>query len=422
MDNFTKIEKFVAREVFDSRGVPTIEVSCVLESGVVGVYSVPSGKSTGAHEAVELRDNNPNYHNGNGVTKAISNVNDIVNQNLPKVSFNQSSLDEFLIKFDGTDNKSNLGANAILGVSISFARAFAKEQNKELFYYLGEIAENKTFNLPTPMVNIINGGKHAMNDLDFQEFMFVPIGFESFKQKFDVTLKIVNTLKDFLIKNNHSTLLGDEGGFAPVLKNNKQALSILRDSILKADYDFEQVKISLDVAGSSFYKDNLYKLCLDDEEVKQDHTYLDLTKFYESVVEEYPVFSIEDPFSEDDWNAFVNLNKQKKSEILIVGDDLTVTNHLKIEKAYQESAINAVLIKPNQIGTLSETIKSIKLTQKYNFVPIVSHRSGETMDDFIADLAVGLNCPFVKIGSPLKQERLIKYERLLEIENILNAQ
>lgn len=413
----TKIKSLEAREILDSRGNPTIEVLCVLESGATGVASVPSGASTGAHEAVELRDNDMGIYRGLGVSKAVSNVNTEISKLIVGKSLNQGGLDQALIELDGTPNKSRLGANAILGVSLAFARAFAQEQKVELYQYIGSLAGNNNFNLPEPAFNVINGGKHADSGLDLQEFMLIPVGFKSFTTKVEATTKVISVLKNILKSHGYSTGLGDEGGFAPQLQSNEETFEILVQAILKSGYTTDQFKIGIDAAASSFYSNQSYQIKI--YGVARELNSLEMVEWYKEIVSKYPVISIEDGLSEDDWEGFTKLNSELGDKIQIVGDDLTVTNRERIKLAVDRKSINSVLIKPNQIGTLTETINAIQDTQAQNWAPFVSHRSGETLDTFIADLAVGLSCKYIKAGSLARGERICKYNRLMQIEENL---
>ena len=409
----SKIKSVSAVEIIDSRGNPTLEVSCVLEGGFVGKASVPSGISTGKFEALELRDLDTKRFGGKGVLKAVLNVNEIINDSLTGKDFNQFDLDDWLVKLDGTENKSNLGANAILGVSLSFARAKALEEGKELFEYLGSLVSEKSFSIPSPMFNIINGGKHADSGLNIQEFMICPFGIDDFDEQLRAGAEIIYKLKELLISKGYSVSVGDEGGFAPHLKSNEEAFDLIREAIKMADYSDKKVGIAIDVASSSFFDGEFYNLSISGTEKRLNS--VELSLWYKDLISKYGIISIEDGFAEDDWDGFSRFKKECDTDLNIVGDDLTVTNEKRIEKAIKEDAINSVLIKPNQIGTLSETIRAILLTKKQNWKPFVSHRSGETTDTFIADLAVGLSCPFIKAGSINRGERVCKYNRLSEI-------
>ncbi|MEK7113388.1 MAG: phosphopyruvate hydratase [Patescibacteria group bacterium] len=412
-----KIKLLKATEILDSRGNPTIEVLCELESGVSGLASVPSGASTGIHEALELRDKDKSRYNGLGVLNAVRNVNEEINDFLKDKNFDQSSLDQTLIKLDGTENKSRLGANAILGVSLAFARACALDRKIELFEYLGELAGNNIFTLPLPTFNVINGGKHSDSGLEIQEFMIVPVGFQTFHEKVEAGAKIISCLEKILKERGYPISIGDEGGFAPKLSSNEEVFDILEEAISDASYSPEKVKISIDAAASTFYKDGLYNLRIDGKEKNLKNN--ELLEWYEKLSRRYSIFSIEDGFAEDDWDGFGQMTREIGGNIKIIGDDLTVTNIKRIKMAIEKKSINGVLIKLNQIGTLSETIQAILLTKSAGWLPFISHRSGETMDTFISDLVVGLSCQCIKAGSLKRGERVCKYDRLLEIENIL---
>lgn len=413
-----KIKHLFAREILDSRGNPTLEVSCTLDTEHMGLASVPSGASTGAHEAVELRDGDASRYNGLGVLRAIRHVNEDILELVKDNEYTQESLDQSLIELDGTNNKSHLGANAILGVSMAFARAAANVQNLQLFEYLAKISGNENYALPTPFFNIINGGKHADSGLDVQEFMIAPVGIVGIDKQIQAASEVTQALRKILHRKGYTVGVGDEGGFAPHLKSNEEALDLIQDAIQNAGYTTEKIKIAMDVAASSLYKNKMCTLKIDGTEqcINSD----DLIKWYEELVSRYPIISIEDGLSEDDWEGFQKLNHALGQKITTVGDDLTVTNIERIKKAKDENAINSVLIKLNQIGTVSETIEAIKLTQEYGWKPFISHRSGETADTFIADLAVALACPCIKSGAPVRGERVAKYNRLLEIHQYLD--
>lgn len=413
-----KITSVLAREILDSRGNPTIEVELSLGK-ITGVASVPSGASTGVHEALELRDGDKVRYKGQGVLKAAENVNITIKDAIVGKEFVQSELDNLLIVLDGTENKSKLGANAILGVSMAFARACALEQGQKLYEYLGSMAGNTDFKLPQPMLNIINGGKHADSGLDIQEFMLAPVGFESFKEKIRVGSEIIHTLKDILKSKGYTISVGDEGGFAPKLKSNEEALDLMVKAIKTAGYNTEKVKIGMDVAASSFYNGKGYQIKINGEQ--KTVTSSGLISWYEHLVKIYPIMLIEDGLAEDDWAGFKEITQRLGERITIVGDDLLVTNVKRIQKAIDEQAVNSVLIKLNQIGTITETLQAINLTKKQGWKPFVSHRSGETTDTFIADLAPGLACPLIKSGSLVRGERVCKYNRLMQIENYLKG-
>ena len=411
-----KIKSVSARQILDSRGKPTIEVS-LSSSNFKEVASVPSGASTGIHEALELRDSDPKYYAGLSVNQAISNVQKEIAEKIIDKEFDQKTLDQFLIDLDGTPNKSKLGANAILGVSMAFAKVSAKEEGLELYEYLAKLAENKNYKFPVPMLNIINGGQHADSGLDIQEFMLGPVGFDSFKEKIRVGAEVIYALRKILKDKGYTVSVGDEGGFAPKLETNEEALELMVLAIEKAGYTKDQVKIGMDAAASSFYEDGKYNLKINGE--LKSLSSEEIVAWYKALTEKYPIISIEDGLAEDDWEGFNLLTKTLGSKITIVGDDLLVTNIKRIKTAIEKEAVNSVLIKLNQIGTVTETIEAITLAQKQGWSPFVSHRSGETTDTFIADLSVGLACPFIKSGSLVRGERVCKYNRIMEIEDNL---
>jgi enolase len=411
-----KIKSVSARQILDSRGKPTIEVS-LSSSNFKEVASVPSGASTGIHEALELRDGDPKYYAGLSVNQAVSHVQKEIAEKIIDKEFDQKNLDQFLIDLDGTPNKSKLGANAILGVSMAFAKVSAKEEGLELYEYLAKLAENKNYKFPVPMLNIINGGQHADSGLDIQEFMLGPVGFDSFKEKIRVGAEVIYALRKILKDKGYTVSVGDEGGFAPKLETNEEALELMVMAIEKAGYTTDQVKIGMDAAASSFYEDGKYKLKINGE--LKSLSSEEIVAWYKDLTEKYPIISIEDGLAEDDWEGFNLLTKTLGSKITIVGDDLLVTNIKRIKTAIEKEAVNSVLIKLNQIGTVTETIEAITLAQKQGWSPFVSHRSGETTDTFIADLSVGLACPFIKSGSLVRGERVCKYNRIMEIEDSL---
>lgn len=410
-----KIKNLQALEILDSRGNPTLKVLCESENGFVGLASVPSGASTGTHEACELRDGDEKRFSGKGVLKAKENVETKILKNVKNILIDQKALDEKIIELDGTKNKSHLGANAMLGVSLAFADCVAKENGKELWESLQEIYKNSVKILPTPMFNVINGGVHADSGLEIQEFMIVPINCQNVAEKLRVGSEIFQTLKNILKERKHNISVGDEGGFAPHLQSNEEALELLVEAIERSGYNTHDVKISMDVAASEFYSQGFYNFKIFGERKKINVE--ELLKWYENIVAKYPIFSIEDPFYEDDFESFRKMKERLGNKIVIIGDDLTVTNVERIEKAKEENAITSVLIKLNQIGTLTETFEAIKSTQANGWLPIISHRSGETTDTFIADLAVAVGAPLIKSGAPNRGERVCKYNRLLEIEN-----
>lgn len=405
-----KIKNIIAREILDSRGNPTVEADVILENGIIGRASVPSGASTGSKEAIELRDNEKRYL-GKGVQKAISNINGPIRKSLiGKDSSNQQEIDEIMIKLDGTPNKSNMGANAILAVSIANLKASAKTQKTSLFKYI----ETGT-KLPTPMINIINGGAHANNKLDFQEFMIIP-KFATMKERIQAASEIFHTLKEILKSKHLNTSVGDEGGFAPDLKSNEEALKLIIKAIKKADYlPGENIFLALDIAASELVKGKKYILEAEDKKL----TSKELIKYYKKLVKKYPIISLEDPLAEDDWEGFKLLTDQLGDKIQIVGDDLFVTNKKYLKQGIDKNIANAILIKPNQIGTVTETLETINLAKSANYKTIISHRSGETEDTFIADLAVATNAGQIKTGSMSRGERICKYNRLLRIEEEL---
>ena len=408
-----KIKSVKAREILDSRGNPTIEVTISSENHT-SVASVPSGASTGIHEALELRDKDTARYRGLGVLNAVSNVNDRIALSIIGNEYNQESLDKFLIELDGTANKSNLGANAILGVSMAFSKIAAQEEGLPLYKYLGSLASNTTYSFPDPALNIINGGQHADSGLDIQEFMLIPTGFPTFKEKIRVGSEVIYTLRSILKEKGYTISVGDEGGFAPKLTTNEEALELMVEAIKKTGYTTEQVKIGMDAAASSFYENGKYNLKINGELKSLNSE--EMVDWYQNLITKYPIISIEDGLAEDDWDGFNLLTKTIGDKVTIVGDDLLVTNIKRIETAIEKRAVNSVLIKLNQIGSVTETIEAIKMAQKEGWKPFVSHRSGETTDTFIADLAVGLGCPFIKSGSLMRGERVCKYNRIMEIE------
>ena len=405
------IKDIHAREILDSRGNPTIEVDMTLDNGVTATASVPSGASTGSREALELRDKNPKRFEGKGVLQAVSNVNTIIRPALIGKKADQLSIDNYLIKLDGTENKSNLGANSILAVSLACLKCLAKANDKELYEYVS----NKSVTMPIPMINIINGGAHAVNNIDIQEFMIMPV-MKSIKERIRAASEVFHALKKLLSINGFAVGVGDEGGFAPNLNNNTMALDFIMEAIRKAGYKpGEDIFIALDVAASELYdkETNTYKLD------GKSFTSEELITFYEKLIDTYPILSIEDPFYENDFETLAKFTSLVGSRIMIVGDDYFVTNEKYLEKGIEMHAGNAILLKANQIGTVSEMIKTIMLAKKNNYKTIISHRSGETEDTFIADLAVGLAIPFIKTGSMCRGERIAKYNRLMRIEEKL---
>ncbi|MBC7532001.1 MAG: phosphopyruvate hydratase, partial [Oligoflexus sp.] len=405
-----------AREIMDSRGNPTVEVEVMTESGYFGRAAVPSGASTGQYEATELRDNDPKRYGGKGVLKAIGNIKDKI---APKIIgldvTNQAELDHLLIELDGSPNKSNLGANAILGVSLAAAKAAAESVGLPLYRYVGGVQSNR---LPVPMMNIINGGAHADNNVDFQEFMIVPFGAPTFRESLRYGAEVFHALKSVLKSKKMNTAVGDEGGFAPDLPSNKAALDIIMEAITKAGFKpGVDIGIALDVAATEFYKDGTYNLEGEGKSYDRDG----MVEFLAGLSRDYPILSIEDGFDENDWDGFRLLTQEIGSKVQIVGDDLFVTNTSRLQRGIEEKAGNAILIKLNQIGTLTETLNAIHLATRNGFNSIISHRSGETEDTFIADLAVATGVGQIKTGSTSRTDRICKYNQLLRIEEELGA-
>ena len=406
------IQNIHAREILDSRGHPTVEVDVFLSDGAMGRASVPSGASTGIHEALELRDKDPHRFNGMGVLQAVQNVNKIIAPRLIHypVDF-QEEVDNFLIELDGTPNKSKLGANAILAVSLAVAKARAASENQPLYVSL---SQEEKYTLPVPMMNVLNGGKHADNGLDFQEFMIVPAGAKSFSEALRMGSETFYSLKSLLKKKKMTTNVGDEGGFAPNLQTTDQALDILSEAIENTSYRLgKDIFWALDVASSSFYEDGQYHL------ENQTLSAEDLIQYYVKLCQQYPILSIEDGLAEDDWTGWQQLTRVLKEKVQLVGDDLFVTNEERLRQGIKQEVANAILIKPNQIGTLTETLKTIFLAQKNHYHTILSHRSGETEDTFITDIAVATNAGQIKTGSLSRTDRMAKYNRLLRIEEEL---
>ena len=402
------IEDVYAIEVLDSRGNPTVKATVALSDGTVASAIVPSGASTGKREALELRDKDERYC-GKGVLKAVENVNSQIAEAVIGLdAFDQKALDDEMRELDGTDNYSNLGANAVLGVSMAVARAAAKSLDVPLYRYLG--GANATV-LPVPMFNIINGGAHANNSVDFQEFMIMPFGFDKFSDALRAATEIYHTLKGLLNAAGHSTAVGDEGGFAPNLNDNQEPIKLIMQAIEKAGYKAgEQIKLALDVAASELYENGKYKL--EGKEFSSE----ELIERYAQLCEKYPIFSIEDGLSEDDWAGWAKLTSKLGSKVQLVGDDLFVTNEKILREGIAKGVGNAILIKPNQIGTVSQTMQTIRLAQRKGYRCVMSHRSGESEDSFIADFAVAMNTGQIKTGATSRSERNAKYNRLLEIE------
>jgi enolase len=406
-----KIEAIKAREILDSRGNPTIQVDCILDDGTIGRAMVPSGASTGTREAVELRDGEKRY-GGKGVKKAVENVNKIIGpQIVGKSPFDQAEIDYLMIELDGTENKSKLGANAILGVSIAVMKAAANSIGIPLYRYIGGI-NAKT--LPVPFMNVINGGVHADNPLDIQEFMIVPAGAPTFAEALRYGAEVFQTLKKILKSKGQVTSVGDEGGFAPQIKTAKEAIEILLEAIETAGYKAgKDIYLALDPAASEFYENGKYSF--EGAKLTSD----EMISYYETLVSEYPIISLEDPLAEEDWEGWKTITEKLGNKIQIIGDDIFVTNPNILRKGIKEKIANSILIKLNQIGTVTETIETVRLAYSAGYTAVVSHRSGETEDTTIADFAVGMNTGMIKTGSLSRSERIAKYNRLLEIEEEL---
>lgn len=411
------IESIHARQILDSRGNPTVEVDVVTDDGYMGRAAVPSGASTGMHEAVELRDDDKSVYMGKGVLKAVKNVNDIISAELVGYPvFEQSLIDKVMIELDGTDNKSKLGANAILGVSLAVAKAAAKEAGQSLYRYIGGVSANT---LPVPMMNILNGGSHADNSIDFQEFMVMPVKAESFSQALRMGTEVFHHLKSVLKSKGLSTNVGDEGGFAPNITSNHEAIEIVLQAIEKAGYKpGEDIFIAMDAASSEFY-DAETKLYHFKKSTGDKLTSSEMVGYWKEWVDKYPIISIEDGMQEDDWNGWKELTQAIGDKVQLVGDDLFVTNVKRLSKGIDESIANSILIKVNQIGTLSETIDAVNLASRNSYKSVMSHRSGETEDSTIADLAVALNTGQIKTGSASRSDRMAKYNQLIRIEEEL---
>ncbi|RKV23681.1 phosphopyruvate hydratase [Helicobacter pylori] len=411
------IKDIHALEVMDSRGNPTVQASVILSDNTKASAIVPSGASTGKREALELRDNDKTRFLGKGVLRACENVNSVIKHNLIGLeAINQAFVDERLRALDGTPNYANLGANAVLGVSMALARASAKALNLPLYRYLGGA---NALTLPVPMLNIINGGTHANNSIDFQEYMIMPLGFESFKEALRASAEVYHTLKKLLDEKNQLTSVGDEGGFAPNFNNNVEPLEIISQAIEKAGYKLgEEIALALDVASSELVDGNFNYHLKGENKILDSH---ELVAYYKELVAKYPIVSIEDGLSEDDWEGWAFLSKELGRQIQLVGDDLFVTNASILQKGIEKNIANAILIKPNQIGTISETLETIRLAKHHAYQCVMSHRSGESEDSFIADFAVALNTGEIKTGSTARSERIAKYNRLLEIEHELKG-
>ena len=413
----SQIDQIHAREILDSRGNPTVEADVVLKGGARGRAAVPSGASTGEHEAVELRDGDAKRYGGKGVLKAVHNVNDVIARELKgKDALDQAAIDRALIELDGTPNKSNLGANALLAVSMANARAGANYQKLPLYRYLGGADANT---LPVPMMNIINGGAHADNNVDFQEFMIVPVGADRFSEALRMGAEIFHSLKSVLKKKGYATSVGDEGGFAPNLKSNEEAIETILEAIAQAGYRHgDDVLLALDPAASEFYDGESYVFKKSDQrKLSSDQ----MVAFWESWAKQYPIISIEDGMAENDWDGWKTLTDELGARVQLVGDDLFVTNTSFLRKGIERGVANSILIKVNQIGTLTETLECIELAKTNQYTTVISHRSGETEDAFIADLAVATNAGQIKTGSLSRSDRIAKYNQLLRIEEELGG-
>lgn len=404
-----------AREVLDSRGNPTVEVEVILEDGTMGRAIVPSGASTGAHEAVELRDGDKSRYLGKGVLKAVDNVNDIIAPEIIGMDAkHQVDIDTIMIELDGTPNKAKLGANAILGVSLAVARAAANHLDLPLYQYIGGVNARE---LPVPMMNILNGGKHADNNVDIQEFMIVPTGAPSFREGLRMAVEIYHTLKKVLQAKGLATAVGDEGGFAPNLPSNEAAIDVIIEAIKEAGYSpGRDVYLALDVAASELYKDGRYHLESNGAVMTSD----EMVDFYAALVEKYPIVSIEDGLAEDDWEGWARLTEKVGSKIQLIGDDIFVTNTQRLALGIKQKVANSILIKVNQIGTLTETLETVKMAIRAGYTTVISHRSGETEDSTIADIAVAIGSGQIKTGAPARTDRVAKYNQLLRIEEELD--
>ncbi len=413
-----KITKVLAREILDSRGNPTVEVDVFLTNGIMGRAGVPSGASTGSHEACELRDGDKKRYGGKGVLKAVENVNLAISKKVKGKSFDQKTLDKTLVDLDGTQNKTKLGANAILGVSMAFAKAAALAEKKPLWKYFKDISKTKQICLPVPMMNILNGGKHAENSTDLQEFMIMPVGAKSFKEALRWGTEVFHELKKILKSRKLNTSVGDEGGYAPSLPSNESAIEIILEAITNAGYKpGRDMGIAIDGAASELYKEGKYHLETENKVLSSE----EMVQFYSEWVNKFPIVSIEDGFAEDDWSGYASFTKKLGKKLQIVGDDLFVTNIDRLKKGIDEKSGNSILIKLNQIGTVSETIQAIQMAREAGFTSVISHRSGETEDTTIADFVVGLGTGQIKTGSLCRSERTAKYNQLLRIEEELGS-
>ncbi len=409
-----KIKDIIARQIIDSRGNPTVECDLSFESNSFGRASVPSGASTGIHEALELRDQDKKRYHGKGVQKAVNNINDIIHKNIINKNFSDiNSFDQLLLDLDGSENKSNLGANATLACSLAFAKCLSSEAGKELYSFL---SKGNKVSMPVPMMNIINGGSHADNNVDIQEFMIAPIGANSFSEALRYGCEIFHSLKSLLKSKNLNTNVGDEGGFAPNINTSNEVIETILKAVENSGFQVgKDIYLSLDVASTEFFKNNLYDLKGENLQLTSDQ----MIQYLQKLVDDYPIYSIEDGMSEDDWTGWTNLSSVIGDKVQLVGDDLFVTNKKRLQRGIDEGAGNSILVKVNQIGTLKETLESIKLAKDNNFTTVISHRSGETEDTTIADLSVGVGAGQIKTGSLSRTDRTAKYNQLLRIEEKL---
>tara|TARA_B100000965_G_C19558462_1_gene743335 strand:- start:155 stop:1432 length:1278 start_codon:yes stop_codon:yes gene_type:complete len=411
-----KIKNIHAREILDSRGNPTVECDILLDDGSFGRASVPSGASTGVHEALELRDGDKNRYQGKGVKKAIRNINELIRENATNKEFKSyREFDKFILDLDGTENKSKIGANASLAASLAFAKSLANQSSKDFFSY---IAESEEFLLPVPMMNIVNGGAHADNEVDIQEFMIAPVGAPNFSEALRYGCEVFHSLKSILKLKNLNTNVGDEGGFAPNIKNSAEVIEIILNAVEKAGLKInDDILLSLDVASTEFFKNNKYELKGEDKILSSDQ----MVDYLENLSNNYPIYSIEDGMSEDDWNGWSKLTERIGKKVQLVGDDLFVTNIKRLNIGIEKNAANAILVKLNQIGSLSETMDTINLGKDHNYSSIISHRSGETEDTTISDLSVAVSAGQIKTGSLSRTDRTAKYNQLLRIEETLGT-
>jgi len=415
-----KITKITGREILDSRGNPTVEVEVLLNDGSLGRAAVPSGASTGAHEALEMRDGDARRYGGKGVSKAVANVNGLIAKKLKGQKCDVPALDKMMLELDGTENKGRLGANAVLGVSLAAARAGALSAEEPLYDYLRSVYKisAKGYTLPVPMMNIINGGAHADNNVDLQEFMVMPVGAAKFSEGLRMGTEVFHSLKKVLHDKGYATSVGDEGGFAPNLQSNEEALEVIAEAVNRAGYKLEEdIVIALDPASTEFYKDGSYML--EGEKTHQRKSSRDMVEFYAGWAERYPIMSIEDGVAEDDWEGWKLLTERLGDRLQLVGDDLFVTNVKRLTRGIEQHVANSILVKVNQIGSLTETIETVKKAHQAGYTAVMSHRSGETEDTFIADLAVALNTGQIKTGSASRTDRICKYNQLLRIEEQL---